>query len=73
MENKLKIRFHNEASQYRQELILNIDSEEMLDLWSTVFDYLKLLFKYSKPSPELKAKINKEYFPGEVINQEWWN
>ena len=32
----------------------------MLDFSSTVFDYLKLLFKYFKPFPDLKKKIDKK-------------
>lgn len=57
-ENKLKLRLHNFP--IGQELILSIDSEEMLDFSSTVFDYLKLLFKYFKPFSDLKIKINKK-------------
>jgi hypothetical protein len=57
-ENRLKIRLH--FSTVGQELILNIDSEEMLDFSSTVFDYLKLLFKYFKPFPDLRKKIDKK-------------
>jgi hypothetical protein len=57
-ENRLKLRLHNFP--VGQELILSIDSEEMLDFSSTVFDYLKLLFKYFKPFPEIKNKIDKK-------------
>ena len=57
-EHKLKIRLHNFA--VGQELILLIDSDEMLDFSSTVFDYLKLLFKYFEPFSEIKIKINKK-------------
>ena len=57
-ENKLKIRLHNFP--VGQHLILQIDSDEMVDSSSTVLDYLKLLFKYLKPFPELKTKINKK-------------
>ena len=56
-ENRLKIRLH--TFPVGQELILEIDSDEMIDFSSTVFDYLKLLFKYFKPFPELKYKIDK--------------
>jgi hypothetical protein len=32
----------------------------MMDFSFTVFDYLKLLFKYFKPFPEIKSKIDKK-------------
>jgi hypothetical protein len=57
-ENRLKLRLHNFP--VGQDLILSIDSEEMLDFSSTVYDYLKLLFKYFKPFPEIKNKIDKK-------------
>ena len=57
-ENRLKLRLHNFP--VGQELILLIDCEEMMDVSSTVFDYLKLLFKYFKPFPEIKSKIDKK-------------
>ena len=57
-ENRLKLRLHNFP--IGQELILQIDSDEMVDSSSTVLDYLKLLFKYIKPFAEIKTKIDKK-------------
>jgi hypothetical protein len=57
-ENRLKIRLHNFP--VGQNLILEIDSDEMLDSSSTVFDYLKLLFKYIKPFKIIRNKIDKK-------------
>ena len=45
-----------------KELILMIDSDEMVDSSSTVLDYLKLLFKYIKPFPEIKNKVDSGEF-----------
>ena len=57
-EKRLKIRLHNFP--VGQDLILLINSDEMMDFSSTVFDYLKSLFKYFKPFPEIKNKIDKK-------------
>jgi hypothetical protein len=57
-ENRVKIRLHNFPE--GQELILSIDSDEMLDSSSTVLDYLKLLFKYIKPFSDIKNKVDKK-------------
>ena len=57
-ENKLKARLH--LFPEGRDLILLVDSEEMIDSSTTVLDYLKLCLKYFKPFPDLKIKIEKK-------------
>ena len=64
-ENRLKIRLHNFP--VGQELILLIDSDEMMDSSSTGFDHLKLLFKYIKTFSDKKNKVDKKFYLGGQI------
>jgi hypothetical protein len=57
-ESKLKTRLHLFA--VGRDLILMVDSEEMIDSSTTVLDYLKMCLKYFKPFPNLKIKIEKK-------------
>ena len=57
-ENKLKSRLH--IFPEGRELILLVDSEEMIDSSTTVLDFLKMCLKYFKPVPLLKIKIEKK-------------
>jgi hypothetical protein len=57
-ENKLKTRLHLFPD--GRDLILLVDSEEMIDSSTTVLDFLKMCLKYFKPFPILKSKIEKK-------------
>ena len=57
-ENKLKTRLH--LFPEGRDLILFVDSEEMIDASTTVLDYLKMCLKYFKLFPDLKIKIEKQ-------------
>ena len=57
-EQKLKSRLH--CFPEGRELILLVDSEEMVDSSTTVLEFLKMCLKYFKPFPEIKTKIEKK-------------
>ena len=57
-EQKLKARLH--CFSEGRDLILSVDSEEMIDSSTTVLEFLKMCLKYFKPFPEIKTKIEKK-------------